>query len=91
LAIIDTERRPVRRRPRSRADIQRRTGLRVPGRDPVDYAAAAEQILGDQGFADRLSARAIEAASSYTWMSTAARLRRVYIDLSERMPVDCFA
>jgi D-inositol-3-phosphate glycosyltransferase len=68
-----------------------RTGLRVPGRDPVDYAAAAEQILGDQGFADRLSARAIEAASSYTWMSTAARLRRVYIDLSERMPVDCLA
>ena len=68
-----------------------RTGLRVPGRDPVDYAAAVEQILGDQVFADRLSARAVEAASSYTWTSMAARLRRVYADVSERVPVDCLA
>ena len=68
-----------------------RTGLRVPGRDPADYAAAVEQILGDQAFADRLSTRAVEAASSYTWTSMAARLRRVYADVSERVPVDCLA
>ncbi len=68
-----------------------RTGLRVPGRDPADYAAAVEQILGDQIFASRLSARAVEAASSYTWTSMAARLRRVYADVSERVPVDCLA
>lgn len=68
-----------------------RTGLRVPGRDPADYAAAVEQILGDQVFAGRLSARAVEAASSYTWTSMAARLRRVYADVSERIPVDCLA
>ena len=61
------------------------------GRDPVDYAAAVEQILGDPTFADRLSARAAEAASSYTWTSMAARLRRVYADVSERAMVDCLA
>ena len=48
-------------------------------------------VGGDQAFADRLSTRAVEAASSYTWTSMAARLRRVYADVSERVPVDCLA
>jgi len=68
-----------------------RTGLRIPGRDPADFAAAVDQILSDRVFADHLSRRAVEAASSYTWTSMAARLRRVYLDLSERVPVDCLA
>lgn len=68
-----------------------RTGLRIPGRDPAVFAAAVDQILSDRVFADHLSRRAVEAASSYTWTSMAARLRRVYLDLSERVPVDCLA
>ena len=68
-----------------------RTGLRVPGRDPHDYAAAVERILGDPVFADTLSRRSEEAASAYTWTSMAGRLRRVYADLTERALVDCLA
>ena len=68
-----------------------RTGLRVPGRDPDDFAEAVERIIGDPIFAARLSERAAEAATSYTWTSMAARLRRVYADLSERVLVDCMA
>ena len=68
-----------------------RTGLRVPGRDPDDFAEAVERIIGDPIFAGRLSERAAEAATAYTWNSMAARLRRVYADLSERVPVDCMA
>ena len=68
-----------------------RTGLRVPGRDPDDFAEAVERIIGDPIFAGRLSERAAEAATAYTWTSMAARLRRVYADLSERVLVDCMA
>ena len=68
-----------------------RTGLRVPGRDPGDFAEAVERIIGDPTFAGRLSERAAEAATAYTWTSMAARLRRVYADLSERVLVDCRA
>jgi D-inositol-3-phosphate glycosyltransferase len=68
-----------------------RTGLRVPGRDPDDFAEAVERIIGDPTFAGRLSERAAEAATAYTWTSMAARLRRVYADLSERALVDCMA
>ncbi len=68
-----------------------RNGLRVPGRDPDDFAEAVERIIGDPTFAERLSERAAEAATAYTWTSMAARLRRVYADLSERVLVDCMA
>ena len=71
--------------------VDGRTGLRVPGRDPDDYAAAIESILGDAAFADRLSHNAAEAAAAYTWTSMGARLRRVYADVSARAPVDCLA
>ena len=68
-----------------------RNGLRVPGRDPDDFAEAVERIIGDPTFAERLSERAAETATAYTWTSMAARLRRVYTDLSERGLVDCMA
>jgi len=71
--------------------VDGRTGLRVPGREPADYATAVEAILGDPDFAHRLSANAAEAASAYTWTSMAARLRRVYADVSARARVDCLA
>ncbi len=71
--------------------VHGRTGLRVGGRDPDRYAAAVRQILDDPQLAARFSAGAAEAASAYTWTSMAGRLRRVYADLSARVPLDCLA
>jgi len=68
-----------------------RTGLRVTGRDPRDYAAAVRLILDDEMFAASLSVRAAEAATSYTWSSMAQRLTRVYDAVRRQAPVDCMA
>ncbi len=68
-----------------------RTGLRVSGRDPEDYAAATRRILDDEMFAASLSVRASEAATSYTWSSMANRLNRVYETVRHQAPVDCLA
>ncbi len=68
-----------------------RTGFRIPGRDPRDYAEATRRILESPVLADELSRQAADAATSYTWTTMAARLRRVYDDLGAREPVDCLA
>jgi D-inositol-3-phosphate glycosyltransferase len=68
-----------------------RTGFRIPGRDPKDYAEATRRILDSPVLADELSRHAAAAAASYTWTTMAARLRRVYDDLRAREPVDCLA
>lgn len=68
-----------------------RTGFRIAGRDPSDYADAARRILESPELAGDLSRRAAEAAATYTWTTMAARLRRVYDDLGARQPVDCLA
>jgi D-inositol-3-phosphate glycosyltransferase len=68
-----------------------RTGYRINGRDPRDYAAATRRILDSPLLADELSRHAAAAATSFTWTTMAARLRRVYADLSLREPVDCLA
>jgi len=68
-----------------------RTGLRVSGRDPRDYAAAVRMILEDEMLAASLSVRASEAAISYTWSSMAQRLSRVYDMVRQQAPVDCLA
>ena len=68
-----------------------RTGLRINGRDPRDYAAAVRMILDDEMLAASLSVRASEAATSYTWSSMAHRLSRVYEAVRRQAPVDCMA
>lgn len=68
-----------------------RTGFRIAGRNPADYAAATRRILTDPKLAHDLSVQAADAATAYTWTSMAARLRRVYDDLRAREPVDCLA
>ena len=67
------------------------TGFRVSGRNPADYAAAARKILDDPKLATELGTNGAEMAGEYTWASMAARLRRIYDDLSVRVPVDCLA
>ena len=66
-----------------------RTGYLVDTRRPSDYAAAVERILADPALADRFAADAAEAAGRYRWSGTAARLRRLYADLSARALVNC--
>ncbi len=68
-----------------------RTGLRIASRDPDAYVDAVRRLLNDPEYARQLSAGAANAADGYTWTSTAARLRRVYDDVSVRVPADCMA
>ena len=65
------------------------TGRLIAGRDPGDYAAAIAEILGDDGLRARMSSAAVERARRYTWSFAAARLRRLYGDLTVRELVAC--
>jgi len=66
-----------------------RTGFLVEGHDPAYVAAYVDEVLGSPALAAELSANAAERARSYTWSTTAARLRRLYADLASRAPVLC--
>lgn len=68
-----------------------RTGWLVEGRDPEAFGAAARAIVADPAYAARLGAAAAASARRYTWSMAAARLRRIYGDLSQRSLVDCAA
>lgn len=65
------------------------TGYLVEGRDPADYAEHIDAILADPVLAHRLSVSAAARARTYTWSVSAARLRRMYEDLSTRTLVPC--
>jgi D-inositol-3-phosphate glycosyltransferase len=66
-----------------------RTGRLIVGRDPDHYAAAIHELLGDEAVRARMSLAAVERARSYTWNFAAARLRRLYGDLTVRELVSC--
>ena len=66
-----------------------RTGLLVEGRDPSAYAAAVRRIIDSPDFAGALGRQAANQARGYTWSTTAARLRRLYADLTSRSLVEC--
>ena len=66
-----------------------RTGRLIEGRNPVDYARAIAEILDDADLAASMSAAAVERARRYTWSFAAARLRRLYSDLTVRELVAC--
>ncbi|MEZ5137151.1 MAG: glycosyltransferase [Acidimicrobiales bacterium] len=61
----------------------------VEGDGADAYAAAVAPILADPARAAELGAAAARRASTYTWSTTAGRLRRVYADLAARSPVRC--
>ncbi len=65
------------------------TGYLVEGRDPADYAAWIDTILGDPVLARRLSVSAAARARTYTWSTSASRLRRLYDDLASRTLAPC--
>lgn len=66
-----------------------RTGYLIEGRDPADYAARVNEILNDPVWARRLSVSAAAKANTYTWSTSAARLRRLYSDLTLRTLAPC--
>jgi D-inositol-3-phosphate glycosyltransferase len=58
------------------------TGTLIDGRDPPRYARAIAQLLDDPVGAAAMGAAAAERARHFTWSFTAARLRRLYVDLA---------
>jgi len=66
-----------------------RTGVLVDGRDPSAFAAALDSIIQHPARADTMGAAASVKARRFTWAFTAARLRRLYADLSSRDRVLC--
>lgn len=65
------------------------TGVLVDTREPHDFARAIAGILDDRAVATWMSKAGAEQARGYTWSTTAARLRRLYADLTARAPVRC--
>lgn len=65
------------------------TGYLVDSRDPEDYAAYLDTVLADPVLARRLSVSAAARGRTYTWSSSAARLRRLYQDLGSRSLAPC--
>jgi D-inositol-3-phosphate glycosyltransferase len=68
-----------------------RTGLLVADRDPGSFARSIAAVLDDRSAASLMGSAAAERARTYTWSTAAARLRRIYHDLSSRVPVRCAA
>lgn len=65
------------------------TGYLVDDQDPRSYAERAARILDDPELARAMGARASLRARGYTWSVAAARLRRLYADLTARQLVQC--
>lgn len=65
------------------------TGFLIDTRNPSDYAAAIDKLLSDKPMSLLMDASAADYARQYTWSTTAARLRRLYADLTLRAPVSC--
>jgi len=66
-----------------------RTGFLVDGRDPAQFALLADRIISEPALARTLSDQAALRATGYTWSTAAARLRRIYGDITARSLVDC--
>ena len=60
------------------------TGFLIPDRDPANFAKAIARILDEPLLAEAMGAAASVRASRYTWAFAAARLRRLYADITAR-------
>lgn len=65
------------------------TGYLVESRDPLEYATWVDAILADPVLARRLSVSAAAMARRYTWSTSAARLRRLFEDLTQAPLAPC--
>jgi D-inositol-3-phosphate glycosyltransferase len=66
-----------------------KSGFLVEGRDPEAYAGFVARLLADPALAAGMSLEATTRAAAYRWSITAARLRRLYADLTARRLVEC--
>lgn len=66
-----------------------RTGFLVEGRDPAAFAAYAGELLDNPLLAVEMSGAAADRARRYTWSDAAARLQRLYGELTARELVEC--
>jgi len=65
------------------------TGFLLDERSPDAFAAAIARLLADPRLAGAMGAAAAARARGYTWSTTAARLRRLYADLTSRQLITC--
>ncbi|MFN2504488.1 MAG: glycosyltransferase [Acidimicrobiales bacterium] len=65
------------------------TGFLVEGRDPASYARRVDDLLSHPERAAGMGAAGAARAQRYCWSITAARLRRLYADLTARSVVEC--
>lgn len=65
------------------------TGFLVEGRDPEVYAAYTAELLENDQLAWELGVSAAARSRRYTWSLAAARLRRLYADLTVASLVAC--
>ncbi|MCU1360291.1 MAG: mshA, partial [Ilumatobacteraceae bacterium] len=65
------------------------SGFLVPDRDPALFARYVNMLLDDPVMAAAMGARGAVRSRRYTWSLAAARLRRVYADLTVRELVAC--
>lgn len=65
------------------------TGFLVPDRDPEMFARYTAGLLGDGAAAEAMGVAAAARGRRYTWSFAAARLRRLYTDITSRSLVHC--
>jgi len=65
------------------------TGYLVADRDPEMFAKYTAELLNNPALASSMSAAGAERGRRYTWSFAAARLRRVYTDVTSRALVNC--
>jgi D-inositol-3-phosphate glycosyltransferase len=65
------------------------TGFLVEGRDPAAFAAFAGEIVTNPALAAEMGRNGARQALRYQWSISAARLRRLYSDLTARTLVAC--
>jgi D-inositol-3-phosphate glycosyltransferase len=65
------------------------TGFLVPDRDPETFARYTAQLLADTSAATAMGAAAAARGRGYTWSFAAARLRRLYADITTRSLINC--
>src|SRR5829696_5444254 len=64
-------------------------GYLIARRDPAKFAEAINRILDDPLLTASMSVASAARAKRYTWSFAAARLRRLYTDLTARQLVSC--
>ena len=65
------------------------TGFLVDGRNPADWAAHVDAVLNNNAVAAAMGTAAAARSLHYAWSTTAARLRRLYGDVSAKTLVHC--